>query len=186
MTGSGRVEVLREGGRLRVLLRGLRSLPGAAFLLLWLCGWGFGELTVFERLFLSEEPEPALGFLGLWLLLWTLAGGMAFRALLQTLGGTEELSVEGGELRFVRRPLGRARRIPLSQVRGLEVVRPARRGGYRLALLSAGKELRFGQRLDDAEVARVLSALEGRVPTLPPVDEPPPAEVVDPPGSGGG
>jgi len=186
MTGSGRVLVLREGGRLRVLLRGVRSLPGAAFLLLWLCGWAFGEITVFERLFLAEGPEQAVGFVGFWLVLWTLAGALAFRALLVSLGGTEELSLENGVLRFSRRPLGRTRSFPLGQVRGLRVVQPVRRAPYRLSLEAGGKELRFGQRLDDGEVARVLSALEGRVPVLPSVDEPPPPEVEGPPGSGGG
>jgi hypothetical protein len=172
------VEVRREGGRFLVAMRGERRLAAVPVLALWLAGWGFGEWMVIQRLFFSPEAPDAWGFLALWLALWTAGGAMALLALLRSLGGSEVVAVEGGQVTLQRRPFGRRRAFPLPEVRALRVEASTRPPGA-LAFDAGGRTVRFGDGLLPEAAQVAFQALSTRLPAgasaLPPEPpEPPP------------
>jgi len=159
-------------------MRGERRLGAAAFLALWLAGWAVGEWTVAERLFFAEEAPAGSGFLALWLALWTAGGILAFLALLRSLGGSEVVAVEGGQVTVRRRPFGRRRAFPLPEVRALRV-EPCAKPAATLAFDAGGRAVRFGAGLSPEEAGHAFRALSARLPAgqseLPPEPpEPPP------------
>jgi hypothetical protein len=160
----GHVEVSREGGRLAVAMRGERRLGQAAFLCAWLAGWAVGEWAVARRLFFSPEAPGGWGFLALWLALWTAGGAMAFLALLRSLGGSELVAVEGGQVSVRRRPFGRRRAFPLPEVRALRV-EPCAKPAATLAFDAGGRAVRFGAGLAPGEAGQAFQALATRLPS---------------------
>jgi hypothetical protein len=62
---------------------------------IWLCGWSVGESTVIAQLLghpFSGKAQPA-GFLGIWLLFWTLGGIAALATLLWQFAGREMIAL---------------------------------------------------------------------------------------------
>jgi hypothetical protein len=160
---SGRVQVVREGGRIAVVMRRKPQLLVAAFLAAWIAGWALGEWEVARRLFFVEEAPPGVAFLLVWLGLWTGAGLVTFAALLRSLGGSEVLVVRGGAVTLRRRPFGLRRTFSLPDVRALRA-EPGSRTRATLAFDVGGRAVRFGVGLQAADVERVLQVLATRLP----------------------
>lgn len=160
MPGEG-VRVVREAGRLTVEMRGQLNLVGAVVIALWLCAWALGEAMVVRRLFFSEEVESGSWFLAAWLALWTLGGALALRALVGNLGRGEILTIQGSEVALRRVPLGRRRTFAVPEVRNLRLDAADRR---RLAFEAAGRTVRFGRGLTDADAQAALAALATWLP----------------------
>jgi hypothetical protein len=122
--------------------RGCGRFAGAAFLLVWLCGWAAGELFALFILghglwalltghpaFGSDHPiqmAPALGvgaFLLVWLFIWTVGGVMAIHELFRLLYAKDRLVLDRNELLCERRrgPFTSARHLARNEIRRLFV-----------------------------------------------------------------
>lgn len=187
MTGSTPLERGFDGGRHVVTLRvagWLRAIP-AAFLALWLCGWAAGEAfaagallyTVGSLLWpgleapfglrLAAGPPVltwgAIGFLGLWLALWTLGGIAAAGSLLELLFLRERLLFDGGGIRLERRAgfLARVREWSAAEIEDVTLSRPSRQ----LELRARGRRhrlLALGTPAERAALRDELRSLFGR------------------------
>jgi hypothetical protein len=93
------------------------------FLCAWLGGWFFGEVSAGRELLNSSDKTPS-GFLGFWLVGWTLGGAYCLVTVLWQLAGREVLIVDGAS--FIHRlevvGLGWNRVYRLSDVRNLRSV----------------------------------------------------------------
>lgn len=78
----------------------LRYLP-ALFLVCWLCGWLFGEVTVVRQLLTQGFASLSL-FLLAWLCAWTIGGALVVLTLVRTFRPAvpETILMEGGGLRL--------------------------------------------------------------------------------------
>ena len=120
--------------------RGIGRFFGAAFLALWLCGWLVGECFALTmaggilvkllapgvlaqlgpKIVMPEGMAAAgiLGFLALWLTLWTVGGIAAFAQLMRMLGGVDRIELHPTALLVRRRGIiGQSTtRIPIERV----------------------------------------------------------------------
>jgi hypothetical protein len=76
-------------------------LPAGAFLVFWLGGWAFGEISVVRQI--ARTPADAsTAFLVFWLCAWTVAGGMAMLMVRRVFQRSvpETLSLDAGGLLY--------------------------------------------------------------------------------------
>lgn len=98
-----------------------RNLLLMLFLLAWLGGWAFGELSALREL-LSGKNGP-VSFLLFWLLGWTVGGGFAAFVFLWMLAGRERIVLRPRVL-AIRREIfgwGRTREYDLAHVRNVRI-----------------------------------------------------------------
>lgn len=153
-----------ESGRHSVAFRAsgwVRFLP-ASFLAFWLCGWAAGEVFAGGALFYGlvqvfapgtplpfgfKGPEAgsaggwfAIGFLAVWLTMWTIGGIGALIAMLELITLQERILFGSGGLRVERRIGGwlRAHEWPADAIEGVTL---CRRGGA-LEVKAGGKSHR--------------------------------------------
>jgi hypothetical protein len=167
LQSSTPMERTYESGRHVASLRvaGLVRFAPAAFLAFWLCGWAVGEAFAGGALVMAllqifapgtaipfgiQPPAPGpglgfmIGFLALWLTLWTFGGIAAFGALLQVLFARERLSWDAGGVRIERSTLwSRSHEWTADAIEGFFLKIPGgnleiQAGGKRHLLLSLG------------------------------------------------
>jgi hypothetical protein len=93
------------------------------FLCIWLCGWFAGESTAIAQ-FLGHPfsgKTQAAGFLGVWLLFWTIGGVAVLATILWQFGGREIIALNSINLthRIEALGLGRTRSYRVSDIRDL-------------------------------------------------------------------
>ena len=152
-------EPTSEGFVMRFRPRGAGRFVGAAFLLVWLCGWAGGEafalfvigygiysLVTGRPAFGSDQPiqlGPAVAvgcFLLVWLAIWTLGGIMAIRELLRSVWAEDRLVLDRAGLVCSHRlgPFVSTRRLPRSEIRRVFVQESGGRPWSMMAQLGAG------------------------------------------------
>jgi len=143
------------------------------FLSAWLVGWGFGEVMVVRELVFGKADAPDL-FMGVWLIMWTLGGGIAMYAWFRMLAGGELVLLGRGVLMIKDEVfgVGRANEYDLAHIKHLRIepvalfpmdMTGALRfwgiGGGPIAFDYGSKTVRFGAGLDDAEAREVIQDL---------------------------
>jgi len=168
-----RVEISREAGRLRIVLRVARAWSTITILAVWLLGWGAGEVAAASQLLGGPNPAGASVFLALWLAAWTMGGLLAAGSLAWSLAGREVIMVEGPSL-AIRHEVAGVGRTRTFEVRRIQALRPAQPGdqlpadrrGRRarrgaIAFEVDGAPHRLGLTLEGHDVEAVLQALHG-------------------------
>ena len=89
------VEVTPDG--LRAVIPARRNWFVMLFLIAWLGGWVFGEVSASGELLRHGDKTPT-AFLAFWLLGWTLGGAFAATAVVWQLAGREVISVSSNTL----------------------------------------------------------------------------------------
>lgn len=89
------VESSVEG--LRAVIPARRNWFILLFLIAWLGGWFFGEVSAAGELLNPKDKTPS-GFLAFWLLGWTIGGVFCFGTVLWQLAGREVLTVSASAL----------------------------------------------------------------------------------------
>lgn len=148
----------------------------AAVLAVWLGGWAFGLVFMFQQL---RAPGPFGSddvFLVAWLFLWTAAGLGVIGYLAWLLAGRERVWIAGGDL-VLRRAvfgLGRTRRWPLASIHHLRTfgreIPPmiavsldvAGSGASGVQFESGGSVVRFARSLSEREARAIVQALQAR------------------------
>ena len=76
-------------------------LPAGAFLVFWLGGWAFGEISVVRQI-ATTPADASTAFLVFWLCAWTVAGGMAMLMVRRVFQRSvpETLSLDAGGLLY--------------------------------------------------------------------------------------
>ena len=169
------VETTLDG--MRVVIPAKRNLFVVAFMVVWLCGWAVGEVTVtgfLRELFSSEGGLVAAPFLLFWLCAWTLGGAAVIGFMLWKLVGREVITFEHGVMTVAKRigPFSLPKRYDLAHVRDARVSPPPvtrRRGrnaftGGMIAFDYGARTFRFGADLDEAEAKYLLDVLHPRLP----------------------
>ena len=131
------VEQTPEG--LRITIKARRVWPVILFLSFWLCGWAAGEGFVLVALArgvtqaLGQGPggEKAtsvggMGFMLLWLCIWTVGGVLALACWIYLLAGAEVIEVDSQGLTRRFRPLAfpRPRRYLAARISNLSAINP--------------------------------------------------------------
>jgi hypothetical protein len=174
---GSRVEVRREAGTTRIVIRGRRRPATALFLTAWLGGWAMGEIAAAREL-LDETSGAGMAFLLLWLAFWTGAGLLVTYSIAWSLFGREVIAIDGRTLtiRYAAGPLGWKRAYDLASVSNLRVdptlpgegIRPRRtpmRPGTvgAIAFDHRGRTVRLGPDLQEPDVAKVIDVLRERI-----------------------
>jgi hypothetical protein len=166
-------------------------------LLVWLAGWAFGEWAIIrelQELLEQGAPEDAI-MVGVFLVAWTIAGIMAVRAFLLSLGGRERIRINATELEHrIEAPIvGATRRYDMNRIRNLRAGtlrspradsaggrpvggsvahrRKGRRGGSRRGRISFdydGKLVSMGGGLSREEAVAIVEELHSRFRHLAP------------------
>jgi hypothetical protein len=152
---------------------GVAHLFAAAGLALWLAAWlagtvlGFGVVLALLGHWPGRSPLPslppgygtvALGFMLVWLGLWTLGGISALTHFLGLLWGRDRIEFDGAGIRHTRQvgPFGRSRRHPRESVRAA-----ALHGREAVLVIETGRETVPLSRLgSQAERARVRAEID--------------------------
>jgi hypothetical protein len=165
---------------LQVTLPLKRSWYAILFMMVWLCGWAFGEVMVVSQLAHPSEKTPGL-FLLIWLTGWTIGGIYAIGTLLWQLGGRELLTVNYSTMahRVEIFGLGRTRTYSGDTIRGLRATAPPadESGNYQhlkppffgpgigqLAFDYGASTIRLGAGLEEAEAKMLVKVLAERLP----------------------
>ncbi len=162
---------------LEIVIPAQRRLLVSVFLLLWLGGWAYGEVSVINEMLESPDPEPMLLF---WLAAWTLAGLFVVALLAWSLAGREVVRVTPSAVRITRRAfgIGRTKSYDAMQIRDLRVS-PAKiassrpRAGRRAPRREAGgiefdygaSTVKFGSGLDENEAQQIVDRIRPRLPS---------------------
>ena len=168
----------QNGYQIRIPMR--RNWFMVAFLLLWLGGWTFGELSVIDTLLKGKAHGGPVLFLLFWLGGWTLGGAWALYTAASMLIGREIVVVNGPEL-AVKTQVGswtRSKEFDLATVQNLRVsVATYNNGRFspqvpwlgnvgNVAFDYGAKTYRFGTGLEEAEAQAIVDALQQRCPQL--------------------
>lgn len=118
-----RLKVGSSPNSLNIRIRAGGSISQSIVLTILLTTMAIGALIIIGALLQRFDPV-LVGFSWAWALAWAVLANR----LLWTLFGTEELSLEGAELRILRKtPLwSRQRTFPIAAIRGLQVAPPHR------------------------------------------------------------
>ncbi len=157
--GNSKTEYTDDGYRIEIPSK--KQLFVTAFLVFWLMGWLFGEVTVLTTL-LSGDIEP---FLLVWILGWTVGGGFALFIVLWMLFGKEVITSNGEFLSISKEISGikHKREYEIRSIKNLKVHVETqslyRRRGLEYYGLSGGvlqfdygmKTIKMGINLDEAE-----------------------------------
>ncbi len=180
---SYRISQGRNG--LEITIDPKRQAAQSLILLLWLAGWAAGEIAVLRELTGSGDDGNRV-MLVVFLAAWTLAGLMAARALLFSLGGRERLRINSVELehRLEAPMVGRQKTYDMSRISNLRVGRagPARYGrpadrrprkgrirqAGRITFDYDGSPVSFGQNLSNEDAEALVRELQARFRQLEP------------------
>jgi hypothetical protein len=161
---------------LEIIIPARRHLLVLLFLGVWLVGWLMGEMTVTAQFF-SRRPAGAAAFLLIWLMFWTLGGGLAAYIWLWMLVGKERILMGTSMLQMKRDVLGvgRTQTYEFYKIRNLRVaseptgprdagaaLRLAGLVGGLIAFEHEGKTVRFGAGIDETEARRIVDRMKQR------------------------
>jgi hypothetical protein len=119
---KGRAKISWESGSLQMEIPSRKSIF-ILFLIVWLAGWAFGEISVGSNI-MQKKSMGLNPFMIVWLIGWTVAGLFAFTILAWNLFGSEiltansislKISIGIGKLRYNRQ-------YDMSQVNKMRVV----------------------------------------------------------------
>lgn len=154
-------------------------------LLVWLAGWAAGEIAVLRELTGSGDDGNRV-MLVVFLAAWTLAGLMAAKALLFSLGGRERIRINSVELehRLEAPMVGQQKTYDMSRISNLRAGRPApaqygrpadrrpRKGRIRqsgrITFDYDGNPVSFGQSLSNEDAEALVRELHTRFRQLEP------------------
>jgi hypothetical protein len=164
---SSRVTINREAGGTEVRVAAPRSWTMIVFLLFWMIGWVGGEAAAWRAISSTEIRPTAYGYVGAWLLLWTLGGVAGAIGLLWAFAGHETVAVRGDTLTLRRAagPLGKTWSFRLSEVRDLRYLPPTsgdrktRAAPGAVAFEHGKRPVRFGAYLGAEDGRAVADAL---------------------------
>ena len=160
---------------LELIVPAKRNVFVVIFLLAWLGGWTFGELSALGKLL--SGAEGAMGFLFFWLVMWTIGGGFAAFTVLWMLGGHEHIILRPRILAIRREAfgLGFTREYDLAHARNLRVsvasydpfawgasARFWGFGGGPVAFDYGAKTVRLAAAVDEPEAAQIVRELKAR------------------------
>jgi hypothetical protein len=147
---------------------------GIVFILAWLTAWFFGEKQAIGQL-LASGASAVKGFLGVWLVGWSVGGVLAARTVIWMLFGREVIELRDGELVLRRAALGlgrtrsydlgaikNLRAPPWTKPRGLEAADVSGRLGGAIAFDYGPKTIRCGGALDEAEARQIVDLFKQR------------------------
>ena len=180
---SYRISQGRNG--LEITIDPKRQAAQSLILVLWLVGWAAGEIAVLRE-FTDSSGDANRIMLAVFLVAWTLAGLMAAKALLFSLGGRERLRINSVELEHrLEAPLvGQHKTYEMSRISNLRVGRPAparygrptdrrpRKGRIRqsgrISFDYDGKPVGIGQSLSKEDAEAIVRELHNRFRHLEP------------------
>lgn len=136
------------------------------FMTFWLIGWAIAEYTVLRKIVTGDYcfKSPLV----LWLILWTIGGGIALTFLLWMLFGTEHILIHPTNLTIVRKLLffKRTRHFEIVDIRNLRVEEPQNEqypGSIRRTQIIVfeyrGKTYRFGNGIDATSASEIVAHL---------------------------
>ena len=178
MPGNQTLRATIAGGPegLEIAIPARRHLLVLLFLGVWLVGWLMGETTVIAQLF-SRGPAGPAAFLLIWLIFWTVGGGVVGYIWLWMLVGKERILM-GTSMLHVKRDvlgLGRTQTYELYKIRNLRVapqpsgprdtgavLRFSGLAGGLIAFEHAGKTVRFGAAIDETEARMIVDRMKQR------------------------
>jgi hypothetical protein len=138
------------------------------FLAAWLCGWGFGEVSVIRALLGLDRSSASSAndfFMLVWLVGWTIGGGFAASTLLWMLFGVEtiEANLTGLTHAFRIFTFPYVRTFRVSDIRNLRREERGSQGkeGWwsSLAFDYGTRTIRILNQIDSAEAEKVIGAL---------------------------
>ena len=161
----------RDADGLTIRIPSKLNVFAVGFLMVWLCGWALGEVSVAKIIFFMLPKQPApFAFLIVWLCFWTFGGLGAMYQLLWQFSGREIIKTSSSAFGIKRELPGysRTREYDLSQVRRLRVAPLFYRGVCRenLAFDYGSKTVRFGADVDEAEAGSILQTIIDYSPRL--------------------
>lgn len=179
-----RVEVGKSRSQIENTISGLNiTIPAKKnyvliiFLVFWLFGWVFGEITVLSNILNTENeaPKPFMfAWFGMWGM-WTVGGVFAVYALFWNIKGKEIINISNGELQYIHELLTfkRSKKYDLSIVTNLRVKELGQsifgtRNGLEFWGVSGGSIAfdygrnthDFGAQLDDSEAEYVIHEIK--------------------------
>jgi len=150
------------------------------FLIAWLGGWAFGEVSASGELLRNGDKTPT-AFLTFWLAGWTLGGAFAASAVIWQLAGREVISVSSNTLlhRAEAFGLGWSRSYKASEVRNFRSTEyasnsftnqrawlpPVTGAGFGPVAFDYGaRTIRMASSLEEAEAKMLVRELSPRLP----------------------
>ncbi len=167
---ASRIAIRENGTEVSISNPTRRYMPVVLFLLLWLGGWGMGELFAIGQLF-GGSPGMAGPFLALWLTGWSIAGVVVWWIVLRQLFGVEKLFIRDGSLTLEKGVwiLRRRRTWPLAQVSNIRLFHAddpgprSRLAGGAIAFDTRHGTRSFGSQMDSAEARAACAAIRRHV-----------------------
>jgi hypothetical protein len=185
---GGKATIKETQNTLEIRIPSAKNWMALIFLPIWLCGWGFGLVSVLKATFSGQivvaEPgsnfPPAL-FVLIWLTLWT-AGGlfagyiwwrMAFGAETLKIGATSismgrSMSWFERERSFDAQHIWRLRTVPIPAFSIFENRANLWWGSPSLAFDYGSRTVRFGAGIDEAEAYQILELVQKKFPEYAP------------------
>ncbi len=184
---------------LRFRPRGVGRLANASFLIFWLCGWVVGEVLallilghalvalITGRPFMGSEPPPQIGFilfmmgfLLVWLAIWTAGGVLSIRELLRLLWAEDRIQLDIEFLWLTHRlgPFAKTRRLPRGDIRRV-FIQPAGTGASALMAQTRENVITLADLGTPEERARASGDLRAALNLVEAVSNDPPATLPD-------
>jgi hypothetical protein len=179
---SARFQVETTTDGLRIAIPARRNWFVILFLLAWLGGWTFGEISAAGELLHHGEKTPT-GFLVFWLAAWTLGGVFAVGAVLWQVAGREVVTANSSTLthRIEIFGLGLSRSYRASEIKNLRATEysvspfsnqrawfpPLYGSGFGPVAFDYGaRTIRLAPSLEEAEAKLLVHSLSSRLPHL--------------------
>jgi hypothetical protein len=157
-----RSTVVDDAGVLRISIPMKRTWV-ALFVAVWLILWTYGGTDVGRKLLHRFDPGAFL-----WMCFWVVAECFAVYFLLRTLAGSDTINANAGEFRLRKQVfgIGVTRTYLVSEMRDLRF-QPEMGGGRsrrasRIAFNYGAKTISFGEEIEEAEAAQLVSMIEAR------------------------
>ncbi|GAB5505737.1 MAG: hypothetical protein Rhirs2KO_09000 [Rhizobiaceae bacterium] len=174
ISSDSRITIRETADGLGIDNPGHRRMPIILFLLLWLGGWGVGEIFALREIFGGGGPLSADLFLIIWVTFWTIGGAAVWVFVLWQLFGVERLFITSGAL---------VREIGLWRIRRRQVFDLAQVSDFKLSSAPAapnstnraisfkvaGEDQSFGVSMSREEATASLAAIRRHLPSAEPL-----------------
>jgi len=172
--GIGRSQVEYTGDKLQIVIPAKKNWFEILFLLAWLGGWAFGEVSALKALSVGEQNSAPGFFLFFWLIGWTMGGSFTAFIFLWNLTGKELIILSQGLLRIDRKAvgIGTSKQYFLAESKGFRVSTSANSlgpwssgqwlgfGGGRISFDYGMKTIRFADGIDEAEANYLIDQMK--------------------------
>lgn len=177
---AARFQIENTSDGFRAVIPAQRNWFAILFLIVWMGGWAFGEITVLRQLTNPNEKTP-MAFLSFWLAFWTLGGAWAVITVLWQFVGREIITANLSELsrRIEIMSFGRTFTYRASEVRSLRTSDSSANPftsqqkffppffGPQIGPIVfdyGAQTVRMGQSLEEAEAKLLIRELSSRLP----------------------